>query len=184
MMPPPYIFTDIWAEHLMLIDVLNETYYKERKRGWLLLISVGTEIWKSAKWPSCTHCLFCLRELRTKGPLCGTWVILPKVSAIFFVTHCLFVYLIYSSGNLYITQPSSVNSHSLTINRAAAPALPPTATCKLVTLNDSHMHRFTRMRGRRARRVWWYRVLCEIRGRGKCPRQDSITQDSALECNE
>lgn len=51
---------------------------------------------KPAKWPSCTHCLFCLKEPRTKGPLRGSWVIdyqpfssRPTVS----------------SGSPYISQP-------------------------------------------------------------------------------
>lgn len=86
------------------------------------------------------YSLFVL-PIRTEdqGPFPGTWVILPGGWAVFSVTHCLFAYLIYSSDSLYISQPSSVNSHSLMINRAAALALPLTATCKLVTLNDSSM---------------------------------------------
>lgn len=91
------------------------------------------------------HSLFVL-PIRTEdqGPLPDTWVILPGGWAVFFMTHCLLLYLIYSSDSHYISQPSSVHSHSLMINRAAALALPLTATCKLVTLNDSAMHRFTR----------------------------------------
>ena len=132
------------------------------------------------------YSLFVLpRRTEKQGPLCGSWVILPGVWVVFFLTHCLSVYLIYSSNSLYISQPSSANSHSLMINRAAALALPLTATCKLVTLNDSPMHGFTHTRGRRARRAWWSRVLCENRGRGKrqktryCNTRLSSCKDSA-----
>lgn len=48
------------------------------------------------------------------------------------------------------------------INRAAALALPLTATCVLVTLNDSAMHRFTRRREASARRAWRVSVKDKI----------------------
>lgn len=129
------------------------------------------------------YSLFVL-SVRTEdpGPLRGTWVILSGVWAVFFMYHCLC--LIYSSDSLYISQPSPITSHSLMINRAAALASPLTATCKLVTLNDSPMHRFTRRRGGRARRAWRSGTLDENIGRGKCQRQDSVTQDSALESTD
>lgn len=82
------------------------------------------------------------------------------------MTHCLFAYLMYPSESLWISQPSFVSSHSLMINRAAVPASPLTATCKLVTLNDSQMHASTHTRGRWARRVCWSRVFCENREEG------------------
>lgn len=82
------------------------------------------------------------------------------------MTHCLC--LIYSSNSLYISQPSSINSHSLMINRAAALALPLTATCKLVTLNDSPMHRFhPRERRGSAWRAWRSGALGEKQRAGK-----------------
>lgn len=156
-MQPPPIFTDIWAEHLMLIDLWKmKRILRGRREGWLLLISVGMEMWKSAKWLAQLYSLFVMPE-RTedlRASICYLSCSTRSLSHFLCDPPCRRVPDLLS-GSLYISQLSSVRSHSLMMNRAAALALALTATCRLVTLNDSHMQRFTHMRGRRARQLWW-----------------------------
>lgn len=141
-MPPPYIL-QIFEQSLPCWQIFEKwKYYQERKRRrWFLWSrqSLGCENQPSGPAVLTVCSVWKIWEARAT-----LWYLSHPVGvhAVFFVTHCLSAYLISSCDSLYISQPSSAHSHSLMINRAAAPASPLTATCELVTLNYSPMHRF------------------------------------------